>query len=349
MQNSDEHANVGKVLGLGVALAALVSVILLAFLWPAVTAEAKNLPLALAGPQAQTSQIEASITGDSADLFKISTVENRDAAVDLVKSRQVYGAIVLAQKPEVLVSTAASAAVAAKLGGFAPVLQAHITKAMAAQGITPPAPITVAVTDVVPLSSNDSSGAIISASAFPLVIGGVIGGVIITLLIGGVWRRLCALLVLAVVAGFAIAGILQGWFGGLQGEYWMNVSAISLAVFAIGGVVVGLGSLIGRGGLALGAVFFILFANPLAATAVPKEFIVAPWGEVGQWMPPGAAGTLLRDLSYFPNADALMPWLVLAGWALLGLVLIAIAGAFRRAPKAQASNADVTQESVTTS
>ena len=31
--------------------------------------------------------------------------------------------------------------------------------------------------------------------------------------------------------------------------------------------------------------------------------------------------TLLRDLSYFARADALVPWLVLAGWAVLGLAL----------------------------
>ena len=45
---------------------------------------------------------------------------------------------------------------------------------------------------------------------------------------------------------------------------------------------------------------------------------------------PGASVTLLRDLSYFPEAKATMPWLVLAGWALVGVVLM-LAGRYRNA------------------
>jgi hypothetical protein len=38
----------------------------------------------------------------------------------------------------------------------------------------------------------------------------------------------------------------------------------------------------------------------------------------------------LRDLSDFPGADATMPWLVLAGWALVGVTLM-FAGRYRNA------------------
>ena len=48
---------------------------------------------------------------------------------------------------------------------------------------------------------------------------------------------------------------------------------------------------------------FILFAVPLASAATPVEFLLEPWGAVGQWFPPGAGATLLRELSYFPAAD----------------------------------------------
>lgn len=66
---------------------------------------------------------------------------------------------------------------------------------------------------------------------------------------------------------------------------------------------------------------FLFIANPISAAAQPVEFLTAPWGAIGQWFPPGAAATLLRELSYFPRADTLFPWLVLAGWAVLGLLL----------------------------
>jgi hypothetical protein len=185
--------------------------------------------------------------------------------------------------------------------------------------------ITVAVTDVVPLAETDERGAGLASSVLPLVIGGLLGGVLISIGLVGRSRRIVALVLYAVVAGFALAGILQGWLGVLQGSYAANAGAIALAMFAIGATMVGLASLLGRPGLALGAVTFILFAVPLASAATPVEFLPAPWGAVGQWFPPGAGAALLRDLSYFPAADAVFPWLVLTGWA-VGGVLLALAG-----------------------
>jgi len=78
----------------------------------------------------------------------------------------------------------------------------------------------------------------------------------------------------------------------------------------------------------------LLFANPISAAAIPKEFIAEPWGEVGQWFPPGAAATLVRDLSYFPAADTTFPWLVLGAWAVGGL-LLSVVGHFRTAGGAE--------------
>ncbi len=90
----------------------------------------------------------------------------------------------------------------------------------------------------------------------------------------------------------------------------------------------GLAALVGRLGLAVGPIMFLLGANPISAAAIPIEFIASPWGAVGQWFPPGAGATLLRELSYFPKADLGFPWLVLAGWAILG-VLLGTVGHFR--------------------
>ncbi len=308
----------------GVVLAAVIGAILVAFLWPAATAEPRGLPIALAAPQAMADQLRAGMEAQAPDRFDFTDTADRDTATELIETRAAYGAIVLGQEPEVLVSSAANAAVAAQLSSLAPTLQAQLNAELAAAGQEPPAPIVVAVTDVVPLAASDANGVILSASAFPLVLGGVVGGIAISLGIVGIWRRLTALLVFSVVGGLTITGILQGWFGGLQGDYLANSSAIALALLAIGGFVVGLAALLGRPGIALGVVLFVLFANPISSAAIPVEFMVRPWGEIGQWFPPGAAGTLLRDLSYFPKADSLFVWLVLAGWALAGLLLIAI-------------------------
>jgi hypothetical protein len=303
-------------------------VILLAFLWPTVTSSIKGLPIAIAAPAAQAQQLTTALEEKSPGTFEITTVDDRAAAVDLIETRHAYGAIVLGSEPEVLTASAASPLVAQVLTGLAPALSAQLNAAAQAQGIQLPAPISVTVTDVVPLASTDARGVGLAASSFPLVLGGMVGGIVISLLIVGVWRRVTATLVYSVVGGLAIAGILQGWFGALQGNYLVNAAAIALTILGIAGTIVGAVSVFGRPGIAVGPVLFLFIANPISAASQPVEFLATPWGAIGQWFPPGAAATLLRDLSYFPRADTLFPWLVLTGWAVLGL-LLATLGHFR--------------------
>lgn len=324
------HSPWPRVVGLGVALAAIVAVIVLAFSWPGVTSDPKNLPLVIAGPDAQLVQLESALDERAEGLFAVSDVDDREAAVAAIERRDAYGAIVLGERPEVLTASAASPIVAQQLAGFATALQAQLQSAAAAQvppGVTPPV-VTVAVTDVVPLADADPRGTGLVAAAFPLVLGGMLGGIAITVALVGAVRRLVALGVYVVVAGAGVAGILQGWFGVLQGDYLLNAGIFAAALLAIGAPIVGFAALVGRAGVAIGPVLFLLVANPISSAAQPVEFLPAPWGAVGQWFPPGAGATLVRDASYFPAADTTFPWLVLAGWAAAG-ILLALLGHFR--------------------
>lgn len=318
-----------RIIAVAVGLAAVVSVIVLAFLWPTVTSSVSSLPIAVVAPSAQAAMLESQLEERAPGSFVFQEASDRDAAVDLIETRAVYGAIVLGPAPEILTASAASPAVAQVLGGLAPVLGAGLAAAAQAQGQQLPEGFTVAVTDVVALAATDSRGIVLAASSFPVVIGGLLGGILISLLVMGAVRRVTAVLLFSVVGAAAIVGILQGWFGALQGSVVVNAAAVCLALLAISAVLVGLTSLFGRPGIPIGVVIFLLVANPLSAAAQPVEFLAAPWGAVGQWFPPGAAATLLRELSYFPRADMLFPWLVLAGWATAGLVL-SLAGHVRR-------------------
>ncbi|MFZ8294636.1 hypothetical protein ACO1LH_14030, partial [Staphylococcus aureus] len=75
---------------------------------------------------------------------------DRDAAIDAIERREVYGAVIAGKQPEVLLATAASPAVATALRGVAQGLQAQVSAQLAAMGQNPTA-VTVTVTDVVPL------------------------------------------------------------------------------------------------------------------------------------------------------------------------------------------------------
>ena len=60
----------------------------------------------------------------------------------------------------------------------------------------------------------------------------------------------------------------------------------------------------------------------------------AGWGARGQLLPPGAVNSALRSVAFFDGAGAARPLLVLAIWALVGLVLTLVPG---RADKAHAA------------
>ena len=96
-------------------------------------------------------------------------------------------------------------------------------------------------------------------------------------------------------------------------------------------------ALLGRAGLALGAVLVMLIGNPWAGLFAPREFLIEPMATVGALMPNGAIATLLRSISFFPGAATGSQWLILSIWAVVGLCMIMIGAAlpgnqWRKAP-----------------
>lgn len=336
------HTPIGRVLGLSLALAAVVAVIVLAFAWPSVTAEPHDIPLAIAGPADAVTAVADALDERQHDVFAFDEVSDRDAAVAAIEHRDVYGAIILGgapgDAPEVLTSSAANLSVSQLLAGVGSALEAQInaqaSAAASAAGAPAPPHITVTVTDVVPLADTDPRGTGLTAAMFPLVMGGMVGGIGISIAVIGAMRRVLAVVVYSAVGGVALSGILAGLFGALQGDFWVQAAAIALALSAIAAPITGVVALIGRAGIAVGPIVMMLFANPISGAAMPREFLPGVWGQVGQWFPPGAAANLLRDVSYFPAADASFSWLVLAAWTVGGLLLSAV-GHFRTAGGAE--------------
>ncbi len=314
------------------AATAAVCVLVIAFMWPSVTSDPKGLPLVVAGPGAE--RVASALEANGPGVFELTTVPDRATAVDRIEQRDAYGAIVVGPKPEVLVTSAGSPAVAQMLTAMVPTLQAQLQNAADAQaGATgAPAPtVTVTRADVVPLLPADARGTGLGAAGFPMVLGGIIGAFALAFLVTGLRRRLVGLALYAVVGGAALAGIMQGWFGVLAGSYATNAAAYALTLAAVGATALGGITLFGVPGYGLGPVLFVLIANPISSAATPIEFLPVPWGEIGQWFPPGAAATLLRTLSYFPAASTSFQWLVLGGWAALGVLLVVLGGLRRRA------------------
>lgn len=358
-----------KVISTSLLASLIVALVILAFTWPTKTMEAKNLPVSITGPEATVSQFEQSLKDRGIETFELKQASSREEAEQQIRQRETYGAIIFTEgaAPEVLTAPAANAAATQMLNGVATQLNAQIqqkaltaktealTQAVQAggeQGAQAAAQLeqmkaqaeqasamTVKATAVVPLSESDSSGTGLTIAAFPLVIGGILGGVLSLNLIKGTWRRFATATLYAVIAGALTALILSTWFGFIPGDFATLWAAFAATYLATASFMIGMGALlVPAAGLGLGVVVTMFIGNPISGASMPSVFLPGAWGQIGQMLVPGASSTLLRSIAYFPEVATSGQWLVLGSWIAFGLLAGVIGWALkeRRPAKVEA-------------
>ncbi len=297
--------------------ALLVCLILLAFVWPSDTATLKRFPLAIVAPE-HVDQMPFMLMYAEHDEFALQTTPTREAAIHLIQQRQVYGAVVLGLKPEVLMASANGDVVSSLMNEVAIGMQERLNGNAMMHNTTAP---TVIRSDVVPRLKNTFDLAILS---LPLMIGSILGGIASALFMPSRGWRIYFLVGYAALVGVSFTTILHFWLGLVPGQCSMLAGAISLIILSLSSFVSGLYSLIGPPGLGIGAVYTLLLANPIAGLLVPPEVLLEPWGVVGHWLAPGVATRVLYSATYFPEAAAGSAWVGLIAWATLGLVMIVV-------------------------
>jgi hypothetical protein len=301
-------------------LTAVLTVLLIAFAWPAARSEPRDLPIGVVAPPPAATQIGGMLEQNLPGGFEIHAYADRAAAVAAIEDREVYGAIVAQPSgSEMLIASAGSPAVGQILTQMATRMQQ--------------AP---KVTDVVPLPQDDPRGAGLAAGALPLVLGGIVGAAALSQLVAAGMRRIAGAIGFAIAGGLALTAVLQFWLGSLEGDYWANSGVIALGIGATSLTILGLEWLLGPPGIGLGAATMMLLGNPLSGLASAPEMLPNGWSDLGQALPPGAAGTALRSVSFFDGAGSSRPLLVLTAWLAGGLVLCAVVAARRRTVPATA-------------
>jgi hypothetical protein len=272
----------------------IAALILILFAWPNAKVGPRDLPVGVVGAQPF-----------AAPGFEVHRYPSEAAARDAIEDREIYGALA---GEKVLVASAASAPVAQML--------TH-----AAEGRP--------VEDVVPAPRAANA---LGSSVLPLVLGGVLTGVVAALIGGGFWRRTGLVVTGSVLTGLGATLIVQSWLGVVGGDWWANSAALSLTVLAIAATVTGLHALLGKAGIELGALTMIFIGNPFSGVATSPDMLPSSAGTLGQLLPPGAGGNLLRSTGFFDGAAAGEHVAVLTLWALFGLALIALSKLRRPAP-----------------
>lgn len=314
MKEERDRSDVAKALGVIFGIPVIIGLMLFAFLAPTFASGPAGVPVAVSAPEPMVQQLTQGISqkaGDEAP--EITVMDNADDVRNAVLEREAVGG--LAVTPEGATAFTAS-------GNGAPYVQLvdGIAGSLEAQGMT------VERADLAPTSSEDPQATGLALLGLPLAFGGIISAVVATFLFrGSKWTKIGVLTGIAVLGALVATWMLHSVYGTLTGSFGLEWLAISAGILATSMLTAGLGALIGVGGVGLGAVLTVFLANPLSGLSTGPWLLPAGWSTLGQWMPIGATGHLVRSLSFFDGAGAGAAWWVLALWIITGLVLLFVA------------------------
>jgi hypothetical protein len=294
---------------LGFAL--VVAVAVAAFTWPAARLEPRSLSVGVAGTAPAAGALEQRLAEQS-DAFDVRRYADEADARAAIKARQVYGAVVASPNGVTLLTASAASPAVAQI----------LEEAFASRE-------SVRVVDVVPADRDDPRGVAFSSLLLPLTLVGALTGVVLTRLTRPGLVQAGGLVGAALLVGATAIGIVQGWLGVLGGDWWVNAGVVALVVLAIASLVAGLTALFGPGGLVVAALLVVLVGNPLSGVSSAPGLLPEWAGVLGQLLPPGAGGTLLRSSAFFDGAGGDFPAIVLLAWTAFGFAAV-VAGARRR-------------------
>ncbi|MER7981363.1 hypothetical protein [Streptomyces sp. NPDC095817] len=315
------------------ALAALIAAMLCAFALPSLHSGPHHVPIGVTGPGQAAEALRDNLDGPQ---WEVHVYETSGAVESAVRGGDIAGGLAItAQGVDVYTATAggpsATSAVTALGDGVA---AQHTTRA--------------AVHDLVPFTDADPRGAGLTAALMPMIFGGIFP----TLILGNVFPghrrlrvRLAGALTFSAVAGTAIAAVLQFGTDSIDGEFGLTAFGVVLGMAAQSTTLLGLQARFGMAGFAVGGALMMLLGNPLSGLATGPHWLPSSWATVGQLLPPGASGSLLRANAFFGGAGGGLPALVLTVWVVIGVGLILLAD--RRGRRATGSRSKVVTASAT--
>lgn len=206
--------------------------------------------------------------------------------------------------PELDVSSASGATVAALLAQVAP----EVSKSVG---------VTLTVRDIHPLQPGDPHGLAIFYITLASVVVGFVGAIQLSVHAKALrpGQMLGFTAGYAVLGGFSIIAVVDWGLGALRlplAESWL---ILSLTMFTCGVLFHMFSTLFGRWAIAPTWILLVMLGNASSGGAVSWPLLPSPLAVVGQWLPPGAAVNALHTAIYFSRYQYAFPFLVLLGWA----------------------------------
>jgi hypothetical protein len=277
-----------------------------------------GLPIGIVGPSAVVDVAGAQLARAVPSAFNVHAYRSLTSARTGVLHRSVYGAFQPVPTPVLLVATAASPPVAVLLR-------------RTFSGVASRSGRALAVHDLVPLPSSDSSGATSFSVVLSLILAGLVGASLVYALTMNRAEavRVVLAVALGVGSGLVTALVTNILIGAYPGHFFAVWGVATLFVFAIGLPIAAFQALFGIAGTAIGWILFLVIGNPASGGSSAPELLPGFWRTLSQLLPPGAGVTSLRDVVYFDGHGSAHALIVLALYTMLGGVVAMIARRLR--------------------
>lgn len=328
------------ILTLAVGLTVVLGIMMTAFSLPAVNSGVNDVPVGVVTTDKTVYNKFATPLEKKG--FDVKQYKSVSSMKDAVNDRKIYGAFEISNTGDMTLykATAASTAVSQALEtlGNAVVaqqktaakaqiaqMQAQATDATMLKALDAKVQAidakTLKVKELKAFPSRDPKGTGLVAGALPIALGGWIGSVAIANAVKGKKQKFWAAIAFAFIGGLGLVGVIQFGIGTFDGNYFVTSLGAMLGIAATAFFVLGLLEIMGNAGLGIAAVMLILLGNPLSGLSSAPEMLPNGWGFFGQLLPPGATGTLLRNLTFFDGHAIGLSVGVLATYVIVGLIL----------------------------
>lgn len=284
-----------------------------------------GVPVAVAGPAAQTAPLRAGLARAVGPAFAVTEVPTVAAAAREMRDQDLYGAYVPAGPGKaaatVIVSGASGAAVAAQV-------ETLFRAVAASQGVR------LAVRDVRPLPAGDRDG----ESLFFFLVGCSVAGFMTIAATGAFapalrpryrWPLIVAGAVAIPVLAYLLVGLGLGAISGPAGAIVALLGVGALYVLIVAAIARGLQVILGQAILGLAAILtflaiFVLLNFPSSGGAISPVLLPTFWHVLNRFWIGAAAFDAFRSIIYFGGQGVGTDVLKLLAWLGIGVMLLAL-------------------------
>jgi len=284
-----------------------------------------GVPVAVAGPTAQTAPLRAGLARVVGPAFDVQAVPTPAAAAREVRDQDLSGAYVPAAQP----GATATVIVAAASGNTVTSAVESLFRSVAAKQRAQ-----LAVRDVAPLPAGDSSG----ISLYMFMIACTLGGFLTVTATGLVapalrsryrWPLILVVAVATPIVGYLLAGPGLGAISGSAGAVFALLGVAALYVLVVMMIARGLQLIVGAiGALFVGMAVFVLLNFPSCGASFQGSMLPTFWHVLNRFWIGAAATDAFRNIVYFGGQRVGTDVLKLLGWLAVGVALLAL-GWFR--------------------